>query len=399
MNLLICNQWFPPFSYGGVAQYNDYLSRGLVEKGHKVIVLSNLVSGSKEYDSQHDVNIFRIPMPSNLHLFSKIPILGKQDRFLRNLVYSQSVCKFLKTIINKHKIDLVEYAEINGEGFYHRKYLSKTPYIIRCHTPYYLLHKSYESGEIKFSCKMINWMEKRVIQSANAVTAPSNDLAKKIEEWCELDAGSVLKVPNIIDTSFFSPGKESKVNDNLTALFVGRLEPAKGIYVIANAIPDVIKKYKNVEFIFAGKPRKVSALEQFKAHLKDLGCIEYCDFKGEVSKNSLLDLYRQCDIFVNPSKIYESFSYTNAEAMACGKPVVTSDIGGMPETVGDMVGGLVFSNEDSGSLAKKISKLIEDEGLRVKLGRQARERSLIFSKERVIDELIDLYDNIEIYKN
>lgn len=394
MNILICNQWYPPFNYGGVSQYNEYLAKGLAADGHNPVVVSSLVKGSEHYKFGDGIHVYRIPTPYIPYWFSRLPVIGLHGRFFRNLLYSRKVCAFLSKLVKKHRIDLVEYAEINGEGFFHRRYLEDLAYVIRCHTPYYLLEKTYEPGEMPFSCRFLNWMEKRTIRQANAITAPSRDLTRKIEVWCELQSGNVTPIPNIIDTEWFSPDPNYVAGDISKILFVGRIERAKGIFVFADAIPKVLDEHKNVKFIFAGGARTPEAFEEFKTYVKRSASFPYCEFTGFVSKKKLRDLYQKCDIFVNPSTIYESFSYTNAEAMACGKPVVTSDMGGMPETVGNMIGGLVFRAKNNGDLSHKLLKLLKDRVLRQSLGHKARERSLSYSKEIVTDKLIKFYQNL-----
>ena len=395
MNILICNQWFPPSSTGGVAQYNEYVAEGLSEAGHGVVVVSVTEDNSSQHENRNGIHVCRVKMPGIPRMFSRLPLVGRQHRFLRNLLYSKSVCRDLKQIVHNHNIDLVEYADINGEGFFHRKYLRNVPYIVRCHTPYYLLEQTYDPGEMPFSCRFLNWMEKKTIKRANGVTAPSQDLAERIERWCELPSNSVVSIPNPIDTDWFCPDPYYKAGVVTKILFVGRIEKAKGIYVLADAMPKVVKTHTKVRFIFAGEPRNERGLSDFKSYLNKLGIQEYCEFAGGVTREKLRELYQQCDIFVNPSTIYESFSYTNAEAMACGKPVITSDIGGMPETVGDMIGGLVFRNKDSRDLAEKVSMLILNEELRHKLEKQARKRSKHYSVVNVIDKIMSFYQRVK----
>lgn len=396
MNILLCNQWFSPHSPGGVSIYNKNLVKGLSKRGNKVVVVSALENGLPKYEVREGIHIYRLRMPEIPYRFSRVPLIGPQNRFFRNLLYSHSVCLFLRRVIQEHKIDLIEYADINGEGFYHRRYLTNLPYVVRCHTPYYLLEQAYEPGEMQFSCRFINWMERKTIRRANGITAPSRDLANRIEEWCNLPEpeNSVISIPNPIDTDFFHPDSNHGAANVIKVLFVGRIERAKGIFVLADAIPKVLGISKNVTFTFAGEPRNPQGLAHLKNRLDQLGCLPHCEFPGLVLQEELRKRYQQCDIFVNPSTLHESFSYTNAEAMACGKPVVTSDTGAMPEIVGHMAGGLVFRSEDSDDLAEKLCVLIRDNSLRQRLGEQARQRSLDYSIERVINQTITLYKNL-----
>jgi glycosyltransferase involved in cell wall biosynthesis len=258
-----------------------------------------------------------------------------------------------------------------------------------------LLEKTYEPGEMPFSCRFLNWMEKMAIKHADGRTAPSHDLAQRIEKWCGFPTGGVVPIPNPVDTDWFCPNSEYEAGEVLKVLFVGRIEKAKGIYVLADAVPKVEKTHTKVRFIFAGEPRNEKGLADFKSYLNKLGVLGYCEFAGGVTREKLRELYQQCDIFVNPSTIYESFSYTNAEAMACGKPVITSDMGGMPETVGNMIAGLVFRNKDDQDLAGKLLLLISSEELRQKLGDQARERSMQYSVANVTNKIISFYQRVK----
>jgi len=394
VNILLCNQWFSPYSPGGVSIYNKNLVKGLSKKANEVIVVSSLEDGLPKHEIKEGVHIYRLRMPELHYWFSRMPLIGPQNRFLRNFLYSHSVCRFLRRVNQEQKIDLIEYADINGEGFFHRRYLASLPYVIRCHSPYYLLGQAYERGEMQFSCRFINWMERRTIRQANGISAPSRDLANRIEEWCGLPKNRVIPIPNPIDTNFFHPDSNHAATGVIKILFVGRIERAKGVFVLADAIPRVLRISKNVKFIFAGGWGNSQVLNHLKNHLDQSGCLSHCEFPGLLLEEELRKFYQHCDIFVNPSTLYESFSYTNAEAMACGKPVVTSDMGGMPEIVGHTVGGLIFRSTDSNDLAEKLSILIKDNSLRRRLGEQARRKSLDYSTERVIDRMIALYKNL-----
>ena len=85
--------------------------------------------------------------------------------------------------------------------------------------------------------------------------------------------------------------------------------------------------------------------------------------------------YQQTDIAVVPSLLYESFSYTCAQAMAAGVPVVASRIGGIPETVDDGINGILVEPENAEALAAAIIKLAKDDVLRKKTGNKGREKA------------------------
>ena len=95
-------------------------------------------------------------------------------------------------------------------------------------------------------------------------------------------------------------------------------------------------------------------------------------FTGFVEYNELPNYYAQSDIVVIPSEIYESFSYTTAQGMSCGKPVIASNIGGIPETLNNGKAGLLFNPGDVDDLNEKIKKLYYNERKRNSLAKKAR---------------------------
>src|SRR5262249_43791044 len=98
-------------------------------------------------------------------------------------------------------------------------------------------------------------------------------------------------------------------------------------------------------------------------------------FLGEVEQSTLLEWYTAADIAVVPSLLYESFSYTCAQAMAAGVPVVASRIGGIPETVDDGVSGLLLEPGDARGLARAILSLARDPQLRESMGQAGRAKA------------------------
>jgi len=95
-------------------------------------------------------------------------------------------------------------------------------------------------------------------------------------------------------------------------------------------------------------------------------------FTGFVDYPDLPEFYAKSDIVVVPSEIYESFSYTVAQGMACGKPVIASEIGGIPETTNYGNAGLLFEPGNVDQLNGKIEMLYANTGIREEVGRKAR---------------------------
>jgi glycosyltransferase involved in cell wall biosynthesis len=117
-----------------------------------------------------------------------------------------------------------------------------------------------------------------------------------------------------------------------------------------------------------------------------LGIAERVRFLGRVPDTRAA--YAACDVFVHPSH-YESFGLVIIEAMAQGRPVVTTTAGGMPEAAGDV--GLLVPPRDPPALAAKVRALLADPALRARLGERGREHARTFLWSHVVDRIEETY--------
>jgi glycosyltransferase involved in cell wall biosynthesis len=172
-------------------------------------------------------------------------------------------------------------------------------------------------------------------------------------------------------------------------LFVGRMVPYKGVDVLLEAmraIPAVA--------LLVGEGPERAALERTA---EALGVADRVRFLGEVSNGELAALYRACDLFVLPSVTrQEAFGVVLLEAMACGKPVVSTDLGtGTGWVNQDRETGFVVRPGNAAALHDAIDRLVADPGLRSSLGEGARRRArTVFSLDRMIDAVLALYREV-----
>ncbi len=184
---------------------------------------------------------------------------------------------------------------------------------------------------------------------------------------------------NGIDIEDFSrlPRRKSKAP---TVLFVGGLEPRKGLEYLLLAMEPVIERLPRAKLVAVAKTGFRGTDDwRFFAQLADrLGLVKSVEFHESVSQRMLTGLYSDCDILVMPSKT-EGWGLSLMEAMACGKPVVASEVGGIPELVRDDRDGLLVGAGDVRGLANAITRLLESRTLRERLGRSGRARVARYS--------------------
>ena len=115
---------------------------------------------------------------------------------------------------------------------------------------------------------------------------------------------------------------------------------------------------------------------------------------GRVSREELVRLYNQAQVFVSPS-LYEGFGLPAAEAMACGAPLVATTAGAFPEVVEQGVSGLLVPPGDAGALAGAIQRVLDDSELQERLGRAARQRIVEhFSWRETAVQTMALYEDV-----
>lgn len=390
MHIVLLNRWFPPETGGGgVAAHNAYFAAAAARMGHQVTVIA---SGKRREVAQTSdgITVHRLPPPV-LHKLRRVPLLGRFERALSMLVYSKRAAELIDSLPDKP--DLIEAADINAEAF---ALSPSLPLAIRCHTPTFLLEAfGAAAASFRSDARLLIWAERRALRKAHAFSAPSHDLAARIINHAGISAERMAAIPNALDTTFFSPGA-SRIAEKPAILWVGRLDPGKGLWVFADAVERLLTSAPHARFILVGGGRKLedasNTADLLRARFADATAAGRVELRGFVPDESLPAVYHEADIAVVPSLIYESFSYTCAQAMASGLPVVASGIGGIPETLADGECGILIPPNHGDALIDALLTLIRSPELRQRMGAAGRARAVdLFDMDMVTERLIAWY--------
>lgn len=232
-----------------------------------------------------------------------------------------------------------------------------------------------------------------VMNNSDAITSPCNDYAGYAKKRGV--KREVIVIPHGVDLADFNPDRYSDeirksfgiYDDEIMVLSLQRLHKLKGVEYLITAIPGVIEKTPNVKFIIVGKGPEKEKLEELVKKL-DIG--RNVIFTGFVPHGEKLSAAAACDIFAFHSN-YESFGIVLVEAMASGKPVISTDVGAIPEIVDDGKTGIIVPPRDSKAFADAILKLVEDKNLRTKMGIEGRKKA---EREYGWDKIVERYEGI-----
>jgi glycosyltransferase involved in cell wall biosynthesis len=205
-------------------------------------------------------------------------------------------------------------------------------------------------------------------------------------------------VPPAVDSRRFRPvddveGLRSRLNigpDDKTVLFVSDLSyrdrRRHGDYLI-DATALLVRHIPGIHLAIVGEGDLLPSLRE---RARGLGLASKVSFAGRVTGDDLAQYYAACDVFAFPST-YESFGYVVLEAMASGKPCVVCDIPGVRDLVEPGVTGLRVPPDDVPALAEALGMLLENNRMRMSMGREARGRAASRTWEQVAEDMVGVY--------
>lgn len=376
LNIVLVNQGFPPEQTDGNARHNGALAKELTSRGHRVFVVAR-AAGEAHGTIRHENGIWIYRHQPSKYLQA---VTG-YDRVDRQLAHAKSVYHTIKDIGEKNKVDVVLVPIWDVEGLAILKH-KLAPTILSLMSPLKKVVETQWYWVNDPSYDITYELEKFCVLHADAVMPISNNIKQTIGDLYDVDWEAVESrvpvrtIPLGVDQQFLEAKRakhdEKKGKDDVTVLYVGRFERRKGIDLLLAAIPNLMEKYPNVHFNLIGDKEQTDEngktyFADFQKLYKNKPWFKRLYVPGFVSEEELAEQYRNCDLFVAPSR-YESFGQIYIEAMASGKPVIGTRVGGIPEVVEDGVNGLLIKNEDAKDLEQKLATLIADHKLRDQMG-------------------------------
>jgi D-inositol-3-phosphate glycosyltransferase len=253
--------------------------------------------------------------------------------------------------------------------------------------------------------------ERQVLRRADRIVVATLAEKTQLRFLYRANDRKMVTIPPGVDTSHFYPipSDEAKQflglkSEDRMVLFVGRIEPLKGVDTLIHAMSclDLQGLHRPVHLaIIGGEPDALPEnMSDEMIRLQNL-CDELCMggmvvFHGKRGQDTLPYYYSAAEVLVMPS-LYESFGMVALEAMACGTPVIASEVGGLGYLVQDGVIGYTIPDSDPGALCDKLSLLLGDSHLRETIGLRASQYAHDYAWEKIAAQISDVY--IGLVKN
>ncbi|MEX2245795.1 MAG: glycosyltransferase, partial [Dehalococcoidia bacterium] len=221
--------------------------------------------------------------------------------------------------------------------------------------------------------------ERAVALAADRIVVATEHERALLTSLYAASTAKVDVVPCGVDLELFSPMDKELARRSLrirdgerVILFVGRIEPLKGIDILINAAAQLHDNENFRVLIVGGDARAEAEVGQLRALAERLGVDHHISFVGAVAHDELPLYYNAADVCVVPS-YYESFGMVAVEAMACGTPVVASRVGGLTSTISDGETGYLIPWRCPEPFAERLELLLDNDDLRAAIGRARRE--------------------------
>jgi glycosyltransferase involved in cell wall biosynthesis len=374
---------------GGIGSYVRQMAYSLSHLGHSVFVL--LWAARPQAPAQDGpVTVCRVGVSG---LVSYLPQpLGRSA--------SPGFARHLASLARELKLDLFEAPEFFGvTAFLHDVKPRTVPVVVRLHTCFSIvrsINKGYPTSiRHRLRDRLVYWLERRAIVKADSVTAvsgPTVDLTRKV---LRLPRDDFYVIPNPVHDLFFSPAATESNSDDPVILFVGRLEWLKGPELLVKALPYIVSGHPNARLHLVGRDTDTgpggTSMLAYLSSLVPEPLRDRVAFLGCLSPEQLVRAYHQAAVCVFPSR-WEGFGLVCAEAMACGRPVVVSDIPAFRDMVSHGTTGLIVKGEDPEAFSSAVNTLLCDSGLRTRLGASARQAALErFQGSKVAQSTLRIY--------
>jgi D-inositol-3-phosphate glycosyltransferase len=253
-------------------------------------------------------------------------------------------------------------------------------------------------------------VEKDIVDFADALIAATPAEQDQLTQLYGADPRKIHVISPGVDVDRFHPIPPAHAKQRIgirsdcrIILFVGRIEPLKGIDHLLGAIAHVVDRLPELRDricvpIIGGEPHRIDEddeMVRLQGLREELGIRDVVTFLGSKNQDTLQYYYSAAEMVVMPSD-YESFGMVALEAMACGTPVIASDVGGLAFLVKDGRTGYRVPAGDTEALAERIAHLLTDELSRRRVGQRAECWAQSYAWPNIAEQIESIYSDVTV---
>jgi len=320
---------------GGVESHIYQLSSCLLERGHKVVIVTHCYDKRKgiRYLS-NGLKVYYLPFPP-FYNQCVLPTIFPSFPLLRQVFIREDI-----EIVHGHSA----FSTLGHEAMFH----ARTMGLRTVFTDHSLF--GFADASSILTNKVLNF----ALADCTHVICVSHTCKENTVLRANVPPSIVSVIPNAVDTSMFKPDPGKRDPSKITIVVISRLVYRKGMDLLAGLIPKICAKYPQVQFIIGGDGPKRVLLEEVRERYQLMDRVQML---GSLQHSRIREILVQGDIMLNTS-LTEAFCIAILEAACCGLQVVSTKVGGVPEVLPK---GLVYLAEPNvEALAQELEHVIKD---------------------------------------
>ncbi|BFZ17338.1 hypothetical protein BsWGS_20377 [Bradybaena similaris] len=333
-NICMVSDFFYP-NMGGVESHIYQLSSCLVERGHKVVIVTHCYgdrSGVRYL--ANGLKVYYLPFPP-FYNQCVLPTLFLTLPLLRNIFVRENI-----QIVHGHSA----FSTLGHEAMFH----ARTMGLRTVFTDHSLF--GFADASSILTNKVLNFS----LADCTHVICVSHTCKENTVLRASMSPSCVSVIPNAVDPTVFQPDPSKRHTEKITVVVISRLVYRKGMDLLAGIIPQITMKYPQVQFIIGGDGPKRILLEEVREKYQLLDRVHML---GSLQHSNIRNVLVQGDILLNTS-LTEAFCIAIVEGACCGLQVVSTKVGGIPEVLPPEL--IYLAEPNVQALAKELEKAIED---------------------------------------
>jgi len=357
LKILVLADFFFPDSVGGANKMAFYTAQGLVNKGHRVSLITRRVRPElADRETIKGIEVYRYDLPRKSYLSFKISACPQ----IRNILNSLEEEGFspLDLVILHQPLIALEAAAY--------PFVKEAPWVYNFHSPWGEEFRISQSDKwlgrwnppVFIQKKIKDWIEGKVLRRSQKIIVLSRFMQKRLDKVHGMSKKSVI-IPGGVDTGVFSPPDDQALirrkmglpADKIILFSVRNLRQRMGLVNLIQAMADLGEIGENIHLVLAGKGELGEKLKKLAAEQR---IEDRITFTGYLPEEDLPKWYKAADIFILPTEYLEGFGMVTMEAMATGVPIIATPVGATPEILSQIGSEWLCENASSEALSSKI---------------------------------------------